>query len=119
MHTTELLVQSQHLLGVRRRVVAPLTITGFYKGLEHEHRRAMQQFQKEFINGKLTLVLPLAHHIDGDRTQNEHVHQPGHGHGCHGQEGVEAVFWSSQAREPQCLSATRRGQGDHHRQSCL
>lgn len=29
MHTAELLVQGQHLLGVRRRVIAPLAIAGF------------------------------------------------------------------------------------------
>ena len=41
VHTTELLVQSQHLLRVRRRVgVAPLTITGFCTGDQHTNKQA-------------------------------------------------------------------------------
>lgn len=34
MHTTELLVQSQHLLGVRSRVVALLSVASFYTNQE-------------------------------------------------------------------------------------
>lgn len=40
VHTTELLVQSQHLLRVRCRVVAPLTITGFCTGDQHTNKKA-------------------------------------------------------------------------------
>lgn len=64
-------------------------------------------------------MLALAHHIGGDGTQHEHVHQPGYCHGCQRQEGVKAVLRCSETRQTQDLATVGSGQGDHYRQRTL
>lgn len=71
------------------------------------------------ICSKLTLVLTLAHHVDGDGTQNKHVHQASHCHSCHRQESVEAVLRRHKTREAKGLSAAGGGQSNHYWQCSL
>lgn len=66
-----------------------------------------------------TLMLPLAHDINRQRTQHKQIDQPRHRNGGHGQHGVKSVFGSSEPRQTQCLATFAGSQCHCHRQSGL
>lgn len=64
-------------------------------------------------------MLALPHHLDRQRTQNEHVDEARDRHRGHGQQSVDAVLWSNETRQPQGLSAPTCCQTNHHWQRGL
>lgn len=80
--TAELLVESDHLLGMGGRIIALLAVASFWHPSSAEDASGLVASSKSWQN--LTLVLPLAHDIDRHRTQDGQVDEAGDGDGGHG-----------------------------------
>lgn len=67
---------------------------------------------------QLTLVLPLAHHIDCTRAQDELVNKSSHQNGSHGHQGPTAL-WSEKTRDANCICTLASSQSNYNGQSRL